>query len=104
MKKIPPSEDKGSNGPTGIGSYSKALVAFRQNGDTPETRKLLKVAQKANKHVPAYLLGQEPLPQDRPGYYSPGDEKIIESEISRILKETEAPKAAPAAGRNRNPA
>ena len=36
-------------------AYTKALVAFRQNGDTLETRKLLKVAQKANKHVPAYL-------------------------------------------------
>ena len=40
-------------------AYTKALLAFRQNGDTPETRKLLKVAQKANKHVPAYLLGRE---------------------------------------------
>jgi len=32
-------------------AYTKALVAFRQNGDTPDTRKLLDVAQKANKHV-----------------------------------------------------
>ena len=54
-------------------AYTKALVAFRQNGDTPETRKLLKVAQKANKHVPAYLLGRT-LPQERPSYYSPGDQ------------------------------
>src|SRR5271166_6892032 len=53
-------------------AYTKALVAFRQNGDTPETRKLLKVAQKANKHVPAYLLGRKPLPQERPSYCSPG--------------------------------
>ena len=53
---------------------TKALVAFRQNGDTPETRKLLKVAQKANTHVPAYLLGRKPLPQERPSYYSPGDQ------------------------------
>ena len=55
-------------------AYTKALVAFRQDGDTPETRKLLKVAQKANKHVPAYLLGRKPLPQERPSYYSPGDQ------------------------------
>ena len=55
-------------------AYTKALVAFRQNGDTPETRKLLNVAQKANKHVPAYLLGRKPLPQERPSYYSPGDQ------------------------------
>jgi tetratricopeptide (TPR) repeat protein len=55
-------------------AYTKALVAFRQNGDTPETRKLLKVAQKANKYIPAYLLGRKPLPQERPSYYSPGDQ------------------------------
>ena len=54
-------------------AYTKALVAFRQIGDTPETRKLLKLAQKVNKHVPAYLLGRKPLPQERPSSYSPGD-------------------------------
>ena len=32
------------------------------------------MAKKANKHVPAYLLGQKPLPLERPGYYSPGDQ------------------------------
>ena len=55
-------------------AYTKALVAFRQEGDTPETRKLLKMAKKANKHVPAYLLGRKPLPREQPSYYSPGDE------------------------------
>jgi tetratricopeptide (TPR) repeat protein len=55
-------------------AYTKALVAFRRHGDTPESRKLLKVARKANKHVLAYVLGREPLPQERPGYYSPGDQ------------------------------
>jgi len=54
-------------------AYTKALVAFRQHGDTAETRKLLKLAKTANKHVPAYLLSQKPLPRERPDYYSPGD-------------------------------
>jgi len=54
-------------------AYTKALMAFRQNGDTPDTRLLLKLARKANKHVPAYLLSREHLPIERPGYYSPGD-------------------------------
>lgn len=54
-------------------AYSKALVAFRQHGDTPESRRLLQRARKANQHVPAYLLGQKPLPLERPGWYSPGD-------------------------------
>ncbi len=54
-------------------AYTKALVAFRQHGDTAETRKLLKLAKAANNHVPAYLLSQKPLPRARPDYYSPGD-------------------------------
>jgi len=54
-------------------AYTKALVAFRQHGDTAETRKLLKLARAANEHVPAYLLSQKPLPRERPDYYSPGD-------------------------------
>ena len=54
-------------------AYTKALVAFRQHGDTAETRKLLKLAKAANEHVPAYLLSRKPLPRQRPEYYSPGD-------------------------------
>ncbi|MFI5460491.1 MAG: DUF6930 domain-containing protein [Isosphaerales bacterium] len=54
-------------------AYTKALVAFRQHGDTAEARKLLKKAKAANEHVPAYLLSQKPLPREQPDYYSPGD-------------------------------
>ena len=54
-------------------AYTKALVAFRRGGDSPEARKLLTAAKKANKHVPAYLLGREPLPPEQPTFYSPGD-------------------------------
>ncbi len=53
--------------------YTRTLLAFRQNGDSPEAQKLLKQARKVNKHVPAYLLGEEPLPSEPPPYYSPGD-------------------------------
>ena len=49
-------------------------LAFRQDGDTPEARKLLKAAQKANKHVPAYVTGEKFPPSEQPGWYSPGDE------------------------------
>src|SRR3954468_2903549 len=55
-------------------TYTKALLAFRGKGDTPETRKLLRSARKSNHHVPAYLLGRDPLPLHRPDSYSPGDE------------------------------
>src|SRR4029077_9057455 len=55
-------------------AYSKALLAFRRQGDTPEARQLLKQARKTNKHVPPYLLGEKFPPTGQPGYYSPGDE------------------------------
>jgi tetratricopeptide (TPR) repeat protein len=55
-------------------AYTKALLAFRRHGDTPEARQLLKEAKKTNKHVPAYLLGEKFPPDEPPGYYSPGDE------------------------------
>lgn len=54
-------------------AYTRALVAFRKVGNTPSARKQLIAAKKANKHVPAYLLGRKPLPADQPPYYSPGD-------------------------------
>jgi hypothetical protein len=58
--------------PTAMWAYTRALLSFRQHGDTPEARRLLERARKANRHIPAYLLGREPLPLERPGSYSPG--------------------------------
>jgi tetratricopeptide (TPR) repeat protein len=55
-------------------AYTKALLAFRHHGDTPEARQLLKEAKKTNRHVPAYLLGEKSLPTEPPGSYGPGDE------------------------------
>ncbi len=55
-------------------AYTRALLAFRQQGDTPETRNLLKSALKANKHVPAYLLGEKHPSSEQLPYYSPGDD------------------------------
>ncbi len=54
-------------------AYSRTLLAFRQYGDAPEARKRLTAARKVNKHVPAYLLGEQPMPPERPSYYSPGE-------------------------------
>jgi tetratricopeptide (TPR) repeat protein len=54
-------------------SYTRALLAFRREGDSAEARKQLQAAKKRNKHVPGFLLGQEPLPREQPPYYSPGD-------------------------------
>ncbi|MBV9123665.1 MAG: tetratricopeptide repeat protein, partial [Planctomycetes bacterium] len=53
-------------------AYTRLLLAFRREGDTPATRKLFKEARKTNKHIPTYLQGREPLQPPLP--YSPGDE------------------------------
>jgi tetratricopeptide (TPR) repeat protein len=55
-------------------AYTKALLAFRRGGDTPEARRLLEEAKKANKHVPDYVLDRKFPPPERPGSHSPGDE------------------------------
>lgn len=53
-------------------TYTTALAAFRKNGDTKESQKLLADALASNKHVPAYLLGEQPVPETLPPYISPG--------------------------------
>jgi tetratricopeptide (TPR) repeat protein len=53
---------------------TRALLAFRQHGDTPDARQLLKQAKKANQHVPAYLVGEKFPPAEKPGSYRPGDD------------------------------
>jgi tetratricopeptide (TPR) repeat protein len=55
-------------------AYTKALLAVRQQGDTPAARHLLKEARNTNKHVPVYLLSEKFPPTEQPGSYSPGDE------------------------------
>src|SRR2546430_10453841 len=40
-------------------AYTRALLAFRRHGDTPEARQMLREARKTNRHVPAYLLGEK---------------------------------------------
>lgn len=59
--------------PTTTWAYSRALLAFRGQGDTAESRRRLKDATNQNKHVPALLIGEEQLPPEPPSSYSPGD-------------------------------
>lgn len=56
-------------------AYDRALLAFRRHGDTPESRRLVKEALKANKHIPAYILGHKQPPNQPTGMFSPGDEQ-----------------------------
>lgn len=71
--------------PSATWAYSKALLAFRKHGDTPEVRQLLTQAKKTNKHVPLYLTGEKYPPSGHPGYYSPGDENEALNYISSFL-------------------
>src|SRR5579871_1074697 len=71
--------------PSATWAYSKALLAFRQHGDTPEARQLLTQAKKTNKHVPRYLTGEKYPPAVQPRYYSPGDENEALNYIGSFL-------------------
>jgi tetratricopeptide (TPR) repeat protein len=57
-----------------VWAYTAVLAVFRREGESSLAEKLLRMATKVNKHVPAYLLGTKPLPQDLPPYISPGEE------------------------------
>ncbi|MGA2616370.1 MAG: hypothetical protein ABSF26_02095 [Thermoguttaceae bacterium] len=62
------------NDPSAMWTYTKALFAFREGGESHPANKLLAQATKANKHVPAYLLGHKQLPTDLPPYVTRGGE------------------------------
>lgn len=53
--------------------YTKALAAFRRQGDSPESQALLAEARKQNPHVPSYLAGRKRLPARLPDYVGFGD-------------------------------
>jgi tetratricopeptide (TPR) repeat protein len=65
--------------------YTRTLLAFRRDGDTPAVRQLLNKALESNKHVPPYLLGDKFPPNEQPGYYSPGDETEALNYIGSFL-------------------
>jgi tetratricopeptide (TPR) repeat protein len=54
-------------------AYTRALAAFRRQGDTPEAKRLLAEAREQNPHAPAYLSGSKRLPARLPNYIGFGD-------------------------------
>ena len=54
--------------------YTRALLAFREHGDSKQAQKLLTQAVEHNPFVPAYLLGLKKLPKQPPPYIGWGDE------------------------------
>jgi len=55
-------------------SYTRALWRFRRDGANAAAKSALNKALKANRFVPAYLLGKKKLPRQLPGYIGFGDE------------------------------
>ena len=55
-------------------TYTKALAAYRREGDVAGARKLLAEAREENPHVAAYLTGRKALPTRLPDYVGFGDE------------------------------
>lgn len=54
--------------------YPKALLAFRRDGDSEESEKLLREAIGRNRFVPDYMLGRKKTPRNPPDYVGMGDE------------------------------
>lgn len=54
-------------------NWSRALLAFRQSGDCPESRNALSQAIDDNAHVAALLLGDKKMPRRLPAYIGIGD-------------------------------
>lgn len=53
--------------------YGRALLDYRKQEDSAESRKSLALAIKYNKHFPQYLLGHKRFPSHPPGHYGSGD-------------------------------
>lgn len=54
--------------------YNRALLRFRQEGDSEEAEAALEAALDHNEYVPAYLLGKKKMPKTMPAYVGFGDE------------------------------
>lgn len=67
-------------------SYSKALLAFRKEGDSAGSKKLLRAAIKDNPHVPALLTGKKRLPAQPPQFIGFGDENEAMNYAGNYLK------------------
>jgi tetratricopeptide (TPR) repeat protein len=55
--------------------WTRALFAFRTQGDNPKSCRVLAEALESNPYVPLYLLELKPLPRALPDYTGLGDER-----------------------------
>lgn len=54
--------------------YARALFAFRHGGDTDRARLALRDARQLNEHVPPFILGARPIPEDLDDEFEVGSE------------------------------
>jgi len=57
-----------------VWAYSKALLAFRKEGDSERARRLIRDAYRSNRHVPDFLLGYRNTSKPLPEYVAFGHE------------------------------
>lgn len=65
--------------------YTRALLAFKREGDSETARGQLLAAQQMNPHVPPYLAGSKPLPRELPDYISLGQESEAVSFVTESM-------------------
>jgi len=65
--------------------YTRALLAFKAEGDSETARTRLCEAQKMNRYVPAFLARAERLPPELPDFISPGEETEAVSFVAEFL-------------------
>ncbi len=56
-----------------VWAYSRALIAYRDQGDKRQSRELRAFAVRVNRFVPDYLSGASRMPKYPPDYVNPGD-------------------------------
>src|SRR5215211_407088 len=65
--------------------YTRALWAFRKEGDTGKSTEALEEAIETNPYVPLYLLGHKSLPSALPDLMSLGDEREAVAYVAGAL-------------------
>ncbi len=64
-----------------VWAYSRALLAYRTDGDIKSARQARAFAVRCNKFVAGYLAGQRKMPKFPPDYISPGEKNEAASYV-----------------------
>jgi tetratricopeptide (TPR) repeat protein len=78
--------DEYGDSPMAASLYSRALLTFRAEGDSPAARASLREARRANPHVAKYLRAESDLPDGLPSAYSIGSEEEAVIYVTELFK------------------